>query len=193
MRGLGEKVESDIIVQKVLRSLPARFDSKISTLEERIDLDTLEIDVLHGILTSYEMRIFGENSFRKEAAFKEVKEEKKNIEAEANSFEESEGDEEKANFVKSLKRGTGKYKGKLPLKCFGCGRIRHFSSKCPYNKHSDNEEESSRKPKEFKSRHKKSFNRKAYKKKILFIKDDSDISEFDKSDDSSNINLFMAI
>jgi hypothetical protein len=33
------------------------FDPKISTLEERIDLDTLSMDELHGILTAYEMRI----------------------------------------------------------------------------------------------------------------------------------------
>jgi hypothetical protein len=33
-----------------------RFDQKISTIEERMDLDTLSMDELHGILTAYEMR-----------------------------------------------------------------------------------------------------------------------------------------
>jgi hypothetical protein len=37
--GLGEEIEESIIVQKVLRSLPIRFDHKISTLEERAYLD----------------------------------------------------------------------------------------------------------------------------------------------------------
>jgi hypothetical protein len=40
MRGLGETVGNDIIVQKVLRSLPTRFVPKISALEERTDIAT---------------------------------------------------------------------------------------------------------------------------------------------------------
>jgi hypothetical protein len=63
---LGEEIEESIIVQKVLRSLPMRFDSKISTLEEREDLDSISMDELHGIFTAYEMRIEHENpSFKR--------------------------------------------------------------------------------------------------------------------------------
>ena len=39
-------------------------------------------------------------------------------------------DDDEANFVRKLKRGQGKYKGKLPFKCFKCGRVGHFVSKC---------------------------------------------------------------
>jgi hypothetical protein len=56
IRGLGEEVNESIIVQKVLRSLPMRFDPKISALEERTDLDSISMDELHGIFTAYEMR-----------------------------------------------------------------------------------------------------------------------------------------
>ena len=126
------------------------------------------------------MRNFGQDSFRKEAAFKAAKKNKKKVEAETNNHDDSEEDKEEANFVKNLKKGTGKYKGKLPLKGFGCGRIGHFSSKCPYNKHSDGEEESNRKSKEYKKKYKKSFQRNSYKKQSLFIKDDSDSSETDE-------------
>ena len=81
MISLGEKVKDVDIVQKVLRSLPVRFNSKISALKERTDISTLEMDELHGILIAYEMRNSGEDSFRKEAAFKEAKKNKTKVEA----------------------------------------------------------------------------------------------------------------
>ena len=57
MRGVGEKVENTTLVQKILRSLPIIFDSKVSALEERKYMDKVSMDELHGILTTYEMRI----------------------------------------------------------------------------------------------------------------------------------------
>jgi hypothetical protein len=55
--GLGEEIEESVIVQKVLRSIPMRFNPKISALEERSDLNSISMDELHGIFTTYEMRI----------------------------------------------------------------------------------------------------------------------------------------
>jgi hypothetical protein len=54
--GLGEEIEEFAIVQKVLRSLPMRFNPKISALEERSDLNSISMDELHGIFIAYEMR-----------------------------------------------------------------------------------------------------------------------------------------
>ena len=56
-------------------------------LEERADLDTLDMDTLSGILTAYEMRISGETSSRKEATFKAATKEKKKKEEEVNHSE----------------------------------------------------------------------------------------------------------
>lgn len=193
MRGLGETVENAIIVQKVLRSLPARFDPKISALEERLDIATLLMDELQGILTAYEMRTSNEYPTKKEATFNAAKKDKKKVELEVKNHENSEEDFEEANFVKNLKRGTRKYKGKLPLKCFNCGRIGNFASKCLFNKHFDGEEESNGKAKDYKKKYRKSFQRNSYKNKSLFIKDDSDSSNTDENDEESNIRLFMTI
>jgi hypothetical protein len=56
IKGLGEEVDETIVVQKVSRSLPVRFDPKISALEERIDLNKMSMDDLHRIFIAYEMR-----------------------------------------------------------------------------------------------------------------------------------------
>jgi hypothetical protein len=45
-----------------------------------------------------------------------------------------ESDAKEAHFVRKLKKGSGKYKGKLPFKCFNCGKVGHFVAKCPYAK-----------------------------------------------------------
>jgi hypothetical protein len=128
IKGLGEDVEETIIVQKVLRSLPSRFNPKISVIEEMKDLDKLTVDELHGTLTAYEMRIEQDNpprTSRKEATFKASKK----TECKISDCSDNELDEEEANFVRKLKN---RYKGKLPFKCFNCGKIGHFSHKCPY-------------------------------------------------------------
>jgi hypothetical protein len=44
IRATGEELEDKLIVQKILRSLPMRYDAKISSIEYRSDLDTLTID-----------------------------------------------------------------------------------------------------------------------------------------------------
>jgi hypothetical protein len=52
IKGLGEEMKEPIIVQKVLRSLPMRFDMNISSLEEREYMGTISMDALHGIFTT---------------------------------------------------------------------------------------------------------------------------------------------
>jgi hypothetical protein len=65
IKGLGDEVNEQVIVKKVLISLPMIFDSKILKLDEREDLATLTMDELHGTLTSYEMRIEKDNLIKK--------------------------------------------------------------------------------------------------------------------------------
>ena len=128
-----------------------RFDSKISAKEERSNLHTMTLDELHGILTAYEMRTKQEDPSGKEAAFKasnQKRTSKPRPKSEYSNNDESDKEEE-VNFVRNLKRGTGKYKGKLPLKCFECGRIGHFPFKCPYAKNPNSDDENNYKKNNF--------------------------------------------
>jgi hypothetical protein len=163
IRGLGEEVDESIIVQKVLISLPMRFDPKISALEERTYLDSISMDELHGIFTSYEMRTEKENPVTKEVAFKASKKSKKkgkkNENSDSSNSDISEDDEEVANFVRRLKKGTnGKYRGKLPLICFNCDGIGHFTNKCPHKKNKRNEEDDSNRKQIYKGKRTKNKN-----------------------------------
>ena len=108
MRGLGEVIEESKVIEKVLRSLPTRFDYKVSEIEEIKDLDNLNIDALHGILTAYEMRTEPDNPVKGEAAFKISK---KKIHKHKTNPDHISDDEEEAHFMKGLQQGTGKYKG----------------------------------------------------------------------------------
>jgi hypothetical protein len=186
IKGLGEEMKETIIVQKVLRSLPMRYDPKISSLEERTDLDTLSMDELHGILTTYEMRTEQDNPVMKEATFKASKKTKKKDKQNPKSYcscnDDSEEDEEVANFVRRLKKGTDKYKGKLPLICFNCDGVGHFSNKCPYKKKKRNEEEDD--PKKKKQIQKGRRNKNKFFKKSLCTKEDSSSSDEDEVSDN---------
>ena len=88
----------------------------------------MTIDELHGIFTAYEMRIGQDGTSKKDTAFK---------------IQSEDLDDEESLFIKKLERGTGRYKGKLALKCFNYGRIGHFSHKCSYPKQEESDHEES--------------------------------------------------
>jgi hypothetical protein len=76
---LGLEFDDSVVVQKVLRSLPMIFDSKISDLEEREYIGRLSMDELHGIFTTYEMRKEHENAVTKYISLRVSKKTKKKI------------------------------------------------------------------------------------------------------------------
>jgi hypothetical protein len=191
--GLGEEIEESVIVQKVLRSLPLRFNPKISALEERSDLNSISMDELHGIFTAYEMRTEQENPDVKEAAFKaskRSKQKKKEQEEYSSSSDISEDDGEVANFVKRLNKGTNdRYRGKLPLICFNCDGIGHFANKCPHKK-KRNDEGYSKGRETYKG---KRTTKKVFKKNFCTKKDISSSDEDEVSDSETRRVLFMVV
>jgi hypothetical protein len=191
--GLGEEIEESVIVQKILRSLPMRFNHKISTLEERLDLNSISMDELHGIFTSYEIRTEQENLYVKEASFKASKrsKKKKKEQEEYNiSNDVSEDDEEVANFIKILNKGTnGRHRGNLPLIFFNCDGIGHFSNKCPHKK-KINDEGYSKGRQTYKC---KRTTKKFFKKNICTKEDISSLDEDEVSDSETGRVLFMTV
>eukprot|EP00253_Pinus_taeda_P023041 PITA_23041 len=69
MKNLGEEIKEVVAVEKVLRSLFLRFESKVSAIEEKENLQNLKMSQLHRILTAYEMRNGGPSD-KREATFK---------------------------------------------------------------------------------------------------------------------------
>ena len=86
----------------------------------------------------------------------------------------------------------------MPLKCFACGKIGHFASKCPYAKNSDSDEDGSFKPYKKYNNYKDKKRGKFAKKKSLYTKRDNNSSSEDSENDNENGSepkkvLFMSI
>eukprot|EP00253_Pinus_taeda_P010855 PITA_10855 len=120
MRNLGEEIKEVVLVEKVLRSLYTKFESKVSAIEEKEDLQKITMTHLHRILTAFEMRKGGPSDMR-EAAFKVSTNGKEKLSESGYISEE----EYEVNFLKNLERVSGRFKDKLPFKCFSCGRVGH--------------------------------------------------------------------
>jgi len=52
---LGEKLSDEKLVRKILRSLPKRFDMKVTTIEEDQDISSMQVDELIGSLQNFEL------------------------------------------------------------------------------------------------------------------------------------------
>ncbi|XP_059067536.1 uncharacterized protein LOC131858341 [Cryptomeria japonica] len=188
IRGIGEYVSDEVIVKKVLRSLTTKYDIKVSAIEEAKDLKIFSMDELFGSLSSYKMRTISVEETKREVVFTF---EKKGKEV-ASSVDDEESDVVEANFVRKLKKGLGKYRGKLHFKFFDYGKIGHFVAKCPYKKEDKNEGNVKDTDKKFyKPR------RNLQKKKVLYtfdsgVSNDESESAKDSNEDEKQTNLFMA-
>jgi len=83
--------------------------------------------------------------------------------------------------VRRLKKGLGKYQGKLHFKFFNCGKICHFESKCPHQKKDQNSDDE------------KKYKYKKYNKKKSLVANNDNSSKDTDSDSSceDKANDFM--
>ena len=51
----GEKISDEMLVRKILRSLPKRFDTKVTAIEEAQEISSMKVDELIGSLQTFEL------------------------------------------------------------------------------------------------------------------------------------------
>ena len=97
MRNMGEEIKETTLVEKNLRSWSSKFESKVSAIEEKQDVQNITMTQLHKILTTFEMRKGGPLD-RREVAFKVSTKGKEKLNESGYISEE----EHELNFVKNI-------------------------------------------------------------------------------------------
>ena len=112
---LGEEIQENKIVKKILRSLPSRFDSKVDAIEENKNLDTLKVSQLVGNVQTFEAnRLDKGKSKDKGIALKAISESRKRSEKKIEPDSEFEAEDDMTElfncFKQYMKSKQGKWK-----------------------------------------------------------------------------------
>ena len=145
---------------------------------------------------AYEMRIEEEDgTYHLEMAFSTSKKNSKDKQSpkaktcncKDEEKEEEFLDKEFAYFSRKMRTSRGKFKGKLPLICFGCGKVGHFAAKCPHK--NEVVTKGNKSPRKFNKQGKKKW----FKKNFFFKEDSSSSEEDSNKEEEFNVRLlFMA-
>ena len=144
MKGCGEKLDDQMVVEKILRSLSPRLDYIVCVIEESKNLEDLKIEELQGSLEAHEQRLNDRDTERSTNQALQAhpskgkgrwkwstdkgkgshKTHSKNSEETQLEIGESLGQQK--NGVKSWKK-EGKKFDKRKVKCFNCNKYGQFA------------------------------------------------------------------
>ncbi|KAH9735189.1 hypothetical protein KPL71_017659 [Citrus sinensis] len=138
----GEQLEDVIIIEKILRSLTAKFNYIVCAIEESRDIDTLSIDELESTLLVHEQKVIRQD---KEEQALQVAANLKPTRGGKGGWKGKNGQnrsEEKVDDCQGKgkdydgQNSTGhkpKSKDKSNVKCFRCQKYGHYRSECRTN------------------------------------------------------------
>lgn len=178
IKSAGGKVEDATVINKVSRTLLLVYAIRVAAIQElkSIDKTKVTLDSIIGKLTTFELNGYDGSVHKSESPFRAFVYESRSsrdVEDEDNLVEL------KALLAKQLPRGTGKYRGKLPLKCFACNKIGHIATNCPNGENGYKRE----KFKKYKGKGKRD----------CLVAIDSGITDEESDDDASEDIVFVAI
>ncbi|XP_058771038.1 uncharacterized protein LOC131644531 [Vicia villosa] len=154
---LGEKMSDEKLVRKILRSLPKRFDMKVTAIEEAQDISKMKVEELIGSLQTFEMGI-SENSEKKNKSIAFVSNSQEEVEeSREENLSESIAmlgkqfnkiirrmDQKPRPNVKNISSDTNrsydsgrrakpeeKYNHSKGIQCHGCEGYGHIRAECP--------------------------------------------------------------
>ncbi|XP_019455190.1 PREDICTED: uncharacterized protein LOC109356318 [Lupinus angustifolius] len=151
MKGYGEVMRDQLVVEKVLRTLNPKFDHVVVAIEESKDLEVFKIEELQSSLEAHDQRIkemnldrnssqsfqaqssrrsFGQGNFQKKVKGRWKNDKGKNYEGarqDSNSFTANKSNEQD----QVLRRNKKKF-DKKKVQYFNCKNLGHFASECRF-------------------------------------------------------------
>ncbi|KAK2357463.1 hypothetical protein QL285_094729 [Trifolium repens] len=112
MTAQGERMEQVVVVEKILRSMPAKFNYVVCSIEESNDVTALSIDELQSSLLVHEQRMKGQKEHSEEQALK------------VSNASRGRG--------RSTSRGRGRGRQSRELvECYKCHKLGHYKNEFP--------------------------------------------------------------